>query len=105
MGLWADNPEVRKPYQGPGDVLIRILPHKGKRSRSASRHRQRLMKDGMSADEFIAAVKADAEHLARVDLSHDVIAGFIALVPGDAIVTRRAPRQLAKPERKTQARK
>jgi hypothetical protein len=89
MGLSADNPQARKPYQGPGDVHIRILPHKDKRSRSASRHRQRLMKDGMTADEFITAVKADAEHLARVDLSYDVFAGFIALVPCRATLAQR----------------
>jgi hypothetical protein len=89
MGVWANNPEARKPYHGPGDVRIRLLPHKGKRPRSASQHRQRLMKDGMTANEFIEAVKADAERLARIDLSYDKVAGFIDLVPAAAAIKKR----------------
>lgn len=89
MGVWADNPEARKPYQGPGDVRIRLLPHKGKRARSASQHRQRLMIDGMTANEFIEAVKADAERLARIDLTYDRVAGFIELVPNGARIKKR----------------
>jgi hypothetical protein len=49
------------------------------------------MKNGMTADEFIDAVKADAEHLARVDLSYDVVAGFIELLPAGVALTKGVP--------------
>ena len=100
MGVWAKNPEARKPYQGPGDVRIRLLPHKAKHSRSASQHRQRLMRDGMTANEFIEKVKADAERLARIDLSYDVVAGFIKLVPASAAIKKRVATPNEQPRRR-----
>ena len=84
MGVWRDNPNARKPYRGPGDLRIRFLPEfKKKKSGSASRLRQDLMRDGMAADEYIKAVVAanpgnvEVENLARNDLNYDVVAGFI----------------------------
>lgn len=87
MGVWKNNPDARKPYRGPGDLRIRILPgFKKKQNGSASRHRQDLMKNGMLVDQYIRAVVAadpgnvKADNLARVDLNHDIVAGFIEFV-------------------------
>ena len=83
MGVWKDNPNARKPYRGPGDLHIRFLPG-FKKKRDKSKARQDLMRDGMTADEYIQANVAaspteivKAEKLARVDLNHDVVAGLI----------------------------
>jgi hypothetical protein len=98
MGVWKDNPDARKPYLGPGDLQIRFLPgFRKKQNGSASRSRQDLMKDGMSADKYIKAVVAanpgnpKAENLARIDLNYDVVSGFIEFFYQRPIITQHAP--------------
>jgi hypothetical protein len=98
MGVWENNPNARKPYRGPDDLHIRFLPgFKKKQYGSASRYRQDLMRDGMSAGEYIQAVIAanpgiaKVDDLARVDLNHDIVAGFIEFFYQRPITKQHAP--------------
>jgi hypothetical protein len=82
MRVW-DKPEARKRSQEPLDRRIHILNHEPKRAGSASDRRWRSLREGMTIGQYYRAVRRIDEdvHLARVDISYGVEAGFIELLP------------------------